>query len=135
LGERCSRSRRGFEDEQTVLSFWEAEFVGTAEHSLAFHSAQFTNLNLEIAGQNRAGQRERDTVTDLEIFCTADDLAGCTGTVVDFANAEPIGIGVRNTFLNFGHHHLWDGNAECLDALDLDSGQSQEFNERIDALG
>ena len=124
LGELFADRRVGRKDEQALGVLGQREFLRGAEHALGKLAAQLRFLDGEIAGQLRAGQRERDLVAVLVILRAANDLARA-GAVVDLADAEPVGVRMLD-----GGKNLRDDDVRAVDAgggdvLDLRAGERE----------
>ena len=76
----------------------EAELLRAAKHALGFHSAQFADLDLEIARQHSARQRERNFVAHLVVLRAAHDLPRGARAIVHLADAEAVRIRVLDAF-------------------------------------
>ena len=75
FGKRASNRRILRQDQETFRIVRQAKFFRAAKHSLAFHPAQFADLDLEPSRKHRPRQRQRHLVPRFVIFCPAYDPA------------------------------------------------------------
>ncbi len=126
LRERSSGNGLRRQNQKALRVLGEAEFLRAAHHALALDAAELAWLDFKIAGQDGAGQGERNLVSDLVVFCAADDLAGMLRAVVHLANAESVGVRVLDGFEDFGDDNLVDRNATLEDRSDLKPRATEE---------
>ena len=106
--------------------FGEAEFLGAAHHAFAFDAAEFAGFDFEIAGEDGAGEGEGDFVADFVVFRAADDLARVGGAVVDFADAEAVGVGVLFGGEDFGDDDFVDVGSLLVDGGHFEAGAAEQ---------
>jgi hypothetical protein len=119
------------EDHEALMVVAEAEFAAAAHHAAAEDAAEFAFFDGEVAGEDCAGEGDGDAVARGEVFRAADDLAGFRGTVVDLAEAEFIGVGVRNEASDSADDDEVRVDAAGVDAFDFDACEREEIGEGV----
>ena len=134
LADRRANLRLGRQDEQTGRVLRDAEFFRAAKHPLRFHPAQFAFLDLEIARKDRARLGERHLVADIVVLCPANDLARLAAAIVDLADAEPVGIGMRRRSGDLCDDDLGKVRTARFDSFDLDPGEGEQLGKLSDVV-
>ena len=117
------------------MIFAKTEFLAAAHHAHGIHATQFAFLDGKSAGQNGAWERERHFIARFEVLCAADDLARGAGTVIDFADAELVGIRMLLERLNLRDDDFVGGNTAFLDPFNFDTGEGEEIGELRNGVG
>ena len=116
LGKRCTGRYievTQIEDSSLVLKgkqIKQADFRGSADHAVAFHTAQLALLDLHrlafaVPAAERAGQGHRHTLSLTQIGAAADDVADVAADV-GLADTQLVGIGVLLNGPDDTHHHV-----------------------------
>ena len=92
IGNRRADFRFGRQNQKPGCVFAKAELDWAAKHSFRFDTAQFAFTNLQSVRQLCPRQRERNFVADFVIGRAANDLAFRAAAIVDFTDAQTIGI-------------------------------------------
>ena len=129
------RAERGvrLEDHDAVVVLANLKFLGGAHHTLGWLAPQLGGFDLEIAGEDGAGQRDHDLITLGEVPGTADD-------VVDYAlfarghltAAQAVGVRVLDVFKDFADDDVVElGRSQLLVFFDIKAKQRQDFSQHF----
>ena len=127
--------RVGGKNEQTFGILGQCELFGAAHHAVGRHPAQLARLDFEIRTEHRTGQSERDLVPYLVIFRPANNLARLTGSVVDLANAQSVGIGMLLAGKNLRHDHFVGDVAAVFASDHFGAAVGQQLAQRFRRAG
>ena len=123
------------EQQQAVGLVGEREFLGRTHHAGGGLAADLGLFDHKITGENRAGQGNRHTVTDVAVGCAADDGAhAAVGRAdIDGAHGELVGVGVFVAGEDVADDDVV--KSRCAGADDLFDLEAEEGDGARDVLG
>ena len=125
----------GIENEEAIFLISEADFGSGGEHAFGFDTSHFRFANFESAGELGSRDAAGDFIANLVVGRSADDLTEGAFARIDLGDFEAVGIGVLNSFFDFGNDDLIAFNAYLLEAFDFDSGEGEEVANFIERAG
>ena len=97
----------GLEHQDARMVFADTEFRDGADHAVGHLAVRLASGDFESAGQHRAGQRNDDEVTLVEITRATDDAAGLGLADIHLAPVNGLAVALR---LRLERHNLTDDN-------------------------
>ena len=113
------------EHEQARRVVVDAELLRGAEHSRRLDAAHFCLCDRDATGQARTGEGARDFHAGRRIGCAADDLQERSGSRVDAADAQSLGIRMRRNLRDPRDHHPGEFRRGAHRVLDFEAGHRQ----------
>ncbi|OPZ74655.1 MAG: hypothetical protein BWY82_00599 [Verrucomicrobia bacterium ADurb.Bin474] len=115
-----------FQNKQARMVLAHAQLARAAHHALAVDVTQLGLLDHKSARQFGTRKRNRDTVPDLEIPGTANDLGRCACPHVHFTQAQAIRIRMLCLLKHLANHHMLQrSQPTTFDTFNLKTDESQ----------
>jgi hypothetical protein len=126
--------------QQAAVVVGNLQFLGRAQHALAFDSAQLAHfddkrLSVFTWWQFSAHHGTWHTNAHTGVGCTTDDIQQAALPHIHLAHAQAVGIGMLHSFLDFADHDLGERRGHGLELFHFETSHGQCFSQLLGRQG